>query len=265
MTVNSRDIVRLIKLKHSKKALVVEECKTGSSWSSHTCPRLDVWVLIKSWAHFKTIGYEIKVSRADFLGDNKFHKYLDYCHEFYFVCPQGIIDRSEVPEGCGLIWASKNAKVLYTKKRAAFRDIEIPVSLYLYILMSRVNVGREYGPDRERSIEYWRDWLSQKQDAYNIGHSVSKKLRSAIRENIDIVKKENNKLQCQIEHLREIKRYCDENHIDYSSWFGVREERKINEINERARSGIIPEISKNIDRLINKLENTKKEVSELTG
>ena len=51
----------------------------------------------------ETKGYEIKVSRADFLQDKKWESYLKFCNWFYFVTPVGIIDPKELPDSIGLI------------------------------------------------------------------------------------------------------------------------------------------------------------------
>lgn len=55
---------------------------------------------------------EIKVSRADLLGDGKWPEYLDYCDRFFWAVPQGfdlsLLDRpSMLPERTGLIVADR--------------------------------------------------------------------------------------------------------------------------------------------------------------
>jgi len=55
---------------------------------------------------------EIKVSRADLLGDNKWTDYLDYCDRFFWAVPQGFsLDPFERdcfdPALCGLIVADR--------------------------------------------------------------------------------------------------------------------------------------------------------------
>jgi hypothetical protein len=47
--------------------------------------------------------YEIKSSRADFLGDDKWERYLPYCTHFAFVAPAGAIFRWELHRDVGLI------------------------------------------------------------------------------------------------------------------------------------------------------------------
>jgi len=165
------DLVRLLSVKHSKE-LFVAECKDGPTWTANHM-RLDAWAMKRSWAQWKTWGYECKVSRSDFLGDDKWPGYLPMCHELSFVCPSGLIQAEELPEGVGLLWASKNAKRLYTKRKASYREIEPPVNLLIYILMCRASIGGEFGTSRERDIEWWKDWLAGRKDDNELGYKVS--------------------------------------------------------------------------------------------
>jgi hypothetical protein len=73
---------------------------------------------------------EIKVSRADLLGDRKWTDYLDYCDDFYWAVPAGFgLDPFETesfqPELCGLIVADRyDAAVIrpaYSRKLAPAR------------------------------------------------------------------------------------------------------------------------------------------------
>lgn len=55
---------------------------------------------------------EVKVSRADLLGDGKWPEYLDYCDRYYWAVPQGfdldLLDRDELaPSITGLIVADR--------------------------------------------------------------------------------------------------------------------------------------------------------------
>jgi hypothetical protein len=72
---------------------------------------------------------EIKVSRADLLGDAKWPDYLDYCDRFYWAVPPGFDlspfdDPSFRPEVCGLIVADRyDAAIL---REAALRPLPAP-------------------------------------------------------------------------------------------------------------------------------------------
>jgi hypothetical protein len=71
--------------------------------------RPDVFSLAKS-LHLKKCSpmvHEIKVSRSDFFSDvksEKWKKYQPFCSHFYFVCPLGMVQKSEVPIEAGLMF-----------------------------------------------------------------------------------------------------------------------------------------------------------------
>jgi hypothetical protein len=177
-TVDSRILVKLLEKRHAGEVFV-SECKTGPSQGAH-CPRLDGWAMNKSWANACVTGYEIKVSRSDFLRDDKWHEYLEFCNELYFVTPKGLIDPSEVPAECGLMEASTHYARLMVKKKAPYRKLDIPQSIYQYILMSRVKITREFGEQtREERIEEWQRWLSERKASKEIGYEVRQCLRAA--------------------------------------------------------------------------------------
>jgi len=52
---------------------------------------------------FRIDGYEIKSSRADFTADKKWHNYIGRTDRFFFVTPPGIIKKTELASGVGLI------------------------------------------------------------------------------------------------------------------------------------------------------------------
>ncbi len=71
------------------------------------------------------VGHEIKISRADFRKDvenfqEKQGDIMEFTTEFYYVCPWGLIEKDEVPEGTGLMWVNKGKKVVI-KKHAQHR------------------------------------------------------------------------------------------------------------------------------------------------
>jgi hypothetical protein len=163
------------------------EVKTGSTYYNHI-RIIDAIAIKKSWANPKVTAYEIKVSRQDFLRDNKAHEYLAYCNEFYFACPKDVIKENEVPEACGLIYVSDKGTLKIVKK-AHHRDIEIPEDLFIYIIMSRIESDRY--PFHESKSHYWRDWLDNKIEDRKLGIIIKSKLL----EKINLLTSQVNKLE----------------------------------------------------------------------
>ena len=98
----------------------------GSSMlNNHKVQRADVLSVKPSYRRFCISIYEIKISRSDFLSDirsEKWKGYLEHCHRFYFATPEGMVDKSEIPDPAGLLLRSpkgwcvvKIPKVLDTK------------------------------------------------------------------------------------------------------------------------------------------------------
>lgn len=149
--ITANDILKLLLKKH-KDDICVPECKHGQSWTKEKVKRFDLWSMKKSYANPITWIYEIKISRQDFLQDNKWMTYLPYCTDFYFVAPAGIIDVSEVPEQAGLLLSSKNGTRLFCKKKAPHRHVDTPDCVFKYILMSRTKIvdSTYYNKDSNR-------------------------------------------------------------------------------------------------------------------
>jgi hypothetical protein len=215
---NASQILELLAQKHSKD-LFVPECKDGSTvFGTHM--RLDAWAMKRSWSNPCYWGYEIKVSRHDFLKDDKWPAYLKLCNCFSFVCPSGMLKVDEMSRDCGLIWTSKSGARLFTKKKAPYRQIEEPTDLLIYILMCRSAIDAEYRI-REGHPEYWRQWLETKKENREIGYEVARALRQKYAEDVTRVQTENERLKSHVEDLENVKtwiRDLDLNPDDVSNW-----------------------------------------------
>ena len=80
--VTSTDIKLALKEFHNgKPSYFITECKTCSTYfpDPQGLLKFDGLAITKSYTKPNIIGYEIKVSRNDFLQDNKWHLYLQYC------------------------------------------------------------------------------------------------------------------------------------------------------------------------------------------
>ena len=87
--------------------------------------RLDAWVM-NCWpsSGFRSISFEIKVSRSDFLNEianpHKRAQAVMLSNEFYFVVPHGLVEVEEIPEDCGLVVVYDG--VTRVKKESAVND-----------------------------------------------------------------------------------------------------------------------------------------------
>ncbi|MGD0485213.1 MAG: MmcB family DNA repair protein [Gemmatimonadales bacterium] len=87
--------------------------------------QLDVAAMRLSWSHPLPTGYEVKISRADFLSDirsEKWRNYLGWVERLFFAVPKGMVERDEVPKQCGLLW--RGAHRWTTRQRAPWLPVE---------------------------------------------------------------------------------------------------------------------------------------------
>ncbi len=260
--VRASELLKLLDVKHNKDVFI-PECKTGPTHYADSCPRLDAWAMKRSWANFRTYGYEIKISRQDFLGDDKWRQYLDFCTDFYFVAPQGLIDPNELPPEAGLIVASKNLVRLFTKKKAPSRDVALDPYLCQYILQSRVSIRDEY-VDRSKKI-YWQNWLKRKKIDREFGWNVSKKLQETIENEIEKVKDKNREIRAESERLKPVKKLLIELGIDTNHLYSYRLKEEIQAAEKRIRTAIPTDLIPSIGRLENEFKRFKRILSEIGG
>lgn len=56
-------------------------------------------------------GFEIKVNRSDFLQDEKWIMYSQFCSSLSIACPEGLIQPNEVSKPFGLLWILEKDKL----------------------------------------------------------------------------------------------------------------------------------------------------------
>ncbi len=261
--ITAKDIEKLLAVRHSKD-LCVPQCKTGPSWGNTALFIMDFWAMNSSWNNLCFTGYEIKVDRGDFLNDKKWRSYLNYCNEFYFVCPTGLILPTELPDEAGLLYVSKTGTRLFKKKQSQTRDI--PDGVYdamTYVMICRAVIrgelaidanGKMRGSDRSFKKKYFEDWLKNKELDWEFGRNVSKAIRQTIDEKIDSVQSENNRLEDKIKSLESVRNFCVANNIkigpDYED--GWNKHRL-----DRLLSGIPENFENDLSRAIEYLEKVK--------
>jgi hypothetical protein len=177
--------------KHSDEFFMTE-VKNGPTWAARKGEllKLDGLAIKKSWTKPRFTGYEIKVSRSDFLNDEKWPAYMKYCHRFYFACPKGLIQPEELPDDVGLLWydpSYNKAGNLYTRKKALFRNIEISHEMLYYIIISRLDNDRH--PFFSTKREKYQAWVDDKVERERLGWLVNNKMLEEIQELEDRTKK----------------------------------------------------------------------------
>lgn len=256
------EVISLLEKKHEEDVFV-PECKTGPSQaSSHL--RLDAWVMKRSWSKPLVTGYEVKVSRSDFMRDDKWPGYMDYCNELYFVCPHGLIQPDELGEGVGLMWVTKTGTRLYTKKKAAHRDITIPDTLFRYILMSRAKITAPHfgGRPHEDNRIFWRNWLETRRLDQILGRQVSFAITQTIKERVIDAEAENRRLQEHIDRLERVKQFIESIGLDPDNPFES-SPRRIEKQLEELRSIVPDGLPWRIEMLASNLKKIGEELEQL--
>lgn len=136
------------------------------------------------------IAYEIKVARNDFLKDIqefnlKQSDAIANSSQFYYVCPQKLIDPSEVPEVCGLMWA--DAGGVKIKKVAPIREMK-GLELSFAAALLRASAGKKVwnpawkylGKDMSEQdlLKLAKDLFDTKQE-WDIKREVDKRVKEA--------------------------------------------------------------------------------------
>lgn len=195
--VTAEQIKYALAKKHVKDFFLTE-VKNGSTYFPPLggLKILDGLAIAKSWTRPCFTGYEVKVSRGDFLRDAKFYTYENLVHRLYIACPKGLIDRTELPESVGLVYYDPEKQALQTKKQAIHRDIEITTDMLLYIIFSKLDSDRiPFFADKR---EYWEAYLDGKVKNRSLACRVKSKLAA-----------DNARLEEELDHLLAFKKDWD--------------------------------------------------------
>jgi hypothetical protein len=104
------------------------------------CVRPDVFSILPSlqMKYANPCVHEIKISRSDFLSDmakpEKYQAYQLMSEATYYVAPEGIIEKEELPAGLGLIIETKENQFKLIKK-AKKRKMELQPHHYLNMII----------------------------------------------------------------------------------------------------------------------------------
>jgi hypothetical protein len=142
--VTADEIVTALRQRHGKAGVewaFFAELRAGTGYRSvkqiartgiNPEQRFDAWAInLYPSKKFHRIAYEIKVSRSDFIHEietpKKRHQALLYSNEFYFVTPKGLVDKSEIPDECGLIEVWENGGERITNKYLSKIVVKAPL------------------------------------------------------------------------------------------------------------------------------------------
>lgn len=257
--------IALSKMHERRRSYFITECKTCSTYFPDPQGLLifDGLAITKSYTQPNIVGYEIKVSRNDFLQDAKWHLYLQYCNEFFFVVPKGLIRKEELPENTGLIYYDPDTGGLRTVKKSLYRQIEEPVGLYKYIIFSKLDEDRI--PFYEDRAEYARDYLEDKKDKKYVGYSLGSKLAKDVEAAYNRLEKLQREESC-IDQWKQVEKVLRKH--DILGWSWHKKESWLEDL-DKALSGSYPkELEYTLEALkreVIRLERMKKEYEDGKG
>ncbi len=251
---NAKDLKDLLAKRH-KDDIFYTEVNTGFT-DGIEIRRMDAWALQKSYMAPLTYGYEIKVSRSDFLHDSKMQVYLGFCDEMYLVTIPGVVQNSgELPENFGWLEAQKfgDDYRLRTKRKAPCRNAAIPVSFWRALVINKGLSEPASDPFSQNRFHASsaKEWLAKKSDWLHIGKSIGEEI-AHYRRNKETEEKTNAMA------LR-IRRYLDDS-------FSI-DDRRLDEWSFQLLKERVDQRLKidNIDYLITRIESLVKELKGSEG
>lgn len=265
--VTAHTIKNLLAKRHSGDVFV-RECVTGGQEFDSGSGKgfIDAWAMPRSWSRANYIGYEIKVTRRDFMQDEKWQRYLPVCRQFYFVCAPGVCEPREVPKEAGLLLVSRNGVKLYQKVKAPTRDVDHR-RLFNVLKNLAMRHGSPEDGAQQPNAEYWREWLQTREENQEIGHRVSLALSKRYREDVVLLERKQEVLENQIKSqeqemagLRKIR--------DIGRALGIRNwdtEQQIRRKLQAAQSPVPGKLPEQIQTLTEALQEVGRELETLTA
>lgn len=161
-----------------------------------TC-RPDVYSIAHSYSKFCPVVYEVKVSVSDFRADvtaGKYTKYFNYAGGVVFAVPEGMLKKSDIPDGCGLMIRKESG--WHTLKGPTMRQIDtLPRDAWMKLLMDGMTRQAERTQIKSRVIN---TYLSEKKlmkrhgseiaDLVCRAHRSKERLEQQVRDNDERLK-----------------------------------------------------------------------------
>ena len=91
-------------------------------------------------------GFEIKVSREDWVADHKWQLYSEFCSSLSIACPVGLIKPDEVSKPFGLLYVIENGEGYYghkwAKRPKRFQNREALAWMWTYLRVLEAEMPR---------------------------------------------------------------------------------------------------------------------------
>jgi len=202
MNITARDIRHLLmKRAESQRHIFFDEVTDyGRSVLGHQS-RIDAIAIKPAYSKIQIWGYEIKVSRQDFVQDEKWHQYLEMCNNLYFVCPHGVIKKDEVPADAGLIYVHKNGTGMRTVKKAPYRTVTYRPVYFLGMILNKLGLMDKSEFTREERIARVKRSMELEQDALTIGRM----LRSSLAHELSATRERQERIEKKIKELEDVR------------------------------------------------------------
>lgn len=181
------EILKALRAWHKiRGSLFFQHVKTGASFRGQLRILDGLHVKI-AWEKPVFEGYEVKISRSDFLRDTKYTEYLPYCTHFSFVVPDKLITKDELPDRIGLIYYKEDGSLRTVRKAQALpqQDTVKLSTMLRYLVYYRttarsdqvqaaayqVKRDRHRREQAEKNADRWRDrYYAASNKLYELGY-----------------------------------------------------------------------------------------------
>lgn len=142
--------------KDMKSEEVYEQLKRKECWNNILIPEytygdLRIDAMIVDTEHKWLRGFEIKVTRSDFLSDEKWENYSTLCSSLSVVCPWGLIKRDEIKPPFGLLYVSRNGAYQWERRPKNFQKREALAWRFLYYKVIETEFKRLFWDSSRRT------------------------------------------------------------------------------------------------------------------
>lgn len=180
---------------------------------SGTC-RPDVYAMAHSYSKFCPVVYEVKVSMSDFRADvtaGKYTKYFKYAGGVVFAVPEGLLKKSDIPDGCGLMIRKDSG--WHTLKGPTMRQLDnLPRDAWMKLLMDGLKREAERTQIKSRYLNsYYIENNLMKKHGADVASLVSRAYTARENLNREIEHAEARRQTVRVESQEESRRRMERN------------------------------------------------------